>query len=96
MFFQSDIASERPGVFDVLVEGMTRIGAWGAPKTSRQIAVWQLALPTVVFRLSHYVVNSIAQFSLSSAMHLEQQDLRVSLDQPLILILSLSTHFLLP
>ncbi|KAK3773005.1 hypothetical protein RRG08_036338 [Elysia crispata] len=73
---QSDIASERPGVFDVLMEGMTRIGAWGAPKTSRQIAVWQLALPTVVFRLSHYVVNSIAQFSLSSAMHLEQQDLR--------------------
>ncbi|RUS77846.1 hypothetical protein EGW08_014398, partial [Elysia chlorotica] len=73
---QSDIASERPGVFDVLMEGMTRIGAWGAPKTSRQIAVWQLALPTVIFRLSHYIVNSIAQFSLSSAMHLEHQDLQ--------------------
>ncbi|GFN80653.1 solute carrier family 25 member 46-like [Plakobranchus ocellatus] len=73
---QSDIASERPGVFDVLVEGMTRIGAWGAPKSPRQLSVWQLALPTVIFRLSHYVVNSIAQFSLSSAMHQEQQDLQ--------------------
>ncbi|XP_059157100.1 mitochondrial outer membrane protein SLC25A46-like [Physella acuta] len=73
---QSDIASEKPGVFDVLVEAAARVGAWGAPKTSRQVAVWHLALPTMVFRLSHYIVNSIAQFTVTSAMHLEQQEMR--------------------
>lgn len=76
---QSDIASERPGVFDILVEGAARVTAWGVPQTSRQIAVWHLALPTVVFRLSHYIINSIAQFTVTSAMHLEQQEI---MEQP--------------
>uniref|UniRef100_A0A2C9M558 Uncharacterized protein n=1 Tax=Biomphalaria glabrata TaxID=6526 RepID=A0A2C9M558_BIOGL len=74
---QSDIASERPGVFDILLEAASRIHTWGAPPTSRQIALWHLALPTVIFRLSHYIVNSIAQFTVTSAMHLEQQEIRV-------------------
>ncbi|KAK0057675.1 solute carrier family 25 member 46 [Biomphalaria pfeifferi] len=73
---QSDIASERPGVFDILLEAASRIHTWGAPPTSRQIALWHLALPTVIFRLSHYIVNSIAQFTVTSAMHLEQQEIR--------------------
>ncbi|XP_005096971.1 solute carrier family 25 member 46 [Aplysia californica] len=76
---QSDIASERPGVFDVLFEGVARIGSWGVPRTSRQLPIWQLALPTVVLRLSHYVVSSIAQFTVTSTMQLEQQEMR---DQP--------------
>ncbi|CAG5132864.1 unnamed protein product [Candidula unifasciata] len=73
---QSEIASERPGVLDVLFEGVARIGMWGTPHAARQIPVWQLALPTVIFRLSHYIVNSIAQFTVTSAMHLEQQEMR--------------------
>uniref|UniRef100_A0A0B7B7T2 Solute carrier family 25 member 46 n=1 Tax=Arion vulgaris TaxID=1028688 RepID=A0A0B7B7T2_9EUPU len=73
---QSDIASERPGVLDVLFEGVTRIGMWGNLHSARQIQLWQLALPTVIFRLSHYIVSSIAQFTVSSAMHLEQQEIR--------------------
>ncbi|KAH9488844.1 hypothetical protein Btru_058673 [Bulinus truncatus] len=73
---QSDIASERPGVFDILLEAASRVRTWGTPQTSRQISVWHLALPTVLFRLSHYIVNSIAQFTVTSAMHLEQQEIR--------------------
>ncbi|CAL1534585.1 unnamed protein product [Lymnaea stagnalis] len=75
---QSDIASERPGVFDILVEAAARVSAWGVPQTSRQIPVWHLALPTIIFRLSHYIINSIAQFTVTSAMHLEQQEIMVS------------------
>ncbi|BFZ01765.1 hypothetical protein BsWGS_04804 [Bradybaena similaris] len=73
---QSEIASERPGVLDVLFEGASRIGIWGTPLAARQIPAWQLTLPTVIFRLSHYIVNSIAQFTVTSAMHLEQQEMR--------------------
>jgi len=29
---QSDIASEKPGIFDVFKEGATRLVSWGSPK----------------------------------------------------------------
>lgn len=73
---QSDIVNEKPGVLDTIFEGALRISTLGAPRIARQIPLWQLILPTVVFRLSHYVVSSIAHFTVVSSMHLEQQEAR--------------------
>jgi len=73
---QSDIASERPGVFDIILEGLARLGQWGHPSTSRQLPVWWLAPPTVLLKLSHYVISSIAAFTITSSMQLEQQEMR--------------------
>ncbi|CAG5130979.1 unnamed protein product, partial [Candidula unifasciata] len=73
---QSDIVNEKPGVLDTIFEGALRISTLGAPRIARQIPLWQLIFPTVVFRLSHYIVSSLAHFTVISSMHLEQQEAR--------------------
>ncbi|BFY98819.1 hypothetical protein BsWGS_01860 [Bradybaena similaris] len=73
---QSDIVNEKPGVLDTIFEGALRISTLGAPRIARQIPLWQLIFPTVLFRLSHYIVSSIAHFTVISSIHLEQQEAR--------------------
>ncbi|XP_037069270.1 solute carrier family 25 member 46-like, partial [Pollicipes pollicipes] len=56
---QSEVASERPGVLDVLTEGACRAVAGLTPHgAGRLLPVWTLALPAAVFGLLHYVLSS--------------------------------------
>ncbi|XP_064608694.1 mitochondrial outer membrane protein SLC25A46-like [Liolophura sinensis] len=71
---QSDIASERPGVFDCLKEGVTRVMGWGLPQSTRLLPVYKLILPVLGYKLSHYVISSIAQYTVMSAVKVEQRE----------------------
>lgn len=52
---QSDIASEKPGVFDVFREGACRILAWSAPQRGRMLPIWALVGPSVSLSLTKYI-----------------------------------------
>lgn len=52
---QSDIASEKPGIFDVFREGFCRLLAWSAPQKGRMIPVWALVAPSLTLGLSKYI-----------------------------------------
>ena len=41
---QSDIASEKPGIFDVFQEGISRFLSWSAPQTGEWIELFIRAL----------------------------------------------------
>ncbi|CAH1796072.1 unnamed protein product, partial [Owenia fusiformis] len=62
---QSEIASERPGVFDCIKEGFGRLlGSWSTPQSTRLLPVWKLVVPTVCYGLMHYAITSIAQYTV--------------------------------
>ncbi|XP_022095979.1 solute carrier family 25 member 46-like isoform X2 [Acanthaster planci] len=65
---QSDIASERPGVFDCIKEGLYRLLGWGVPQTSNLLPMYTLLLPTVLHSLLKYILSSIVQFVLLQVM----------------------------
>lgn len=52
---QSDIASEKPGVFDVFREGACRVLSWSAPQRGRMLPMWALLAPAVGMGLSKYI-----------------------------------------
>lgn len=52
---QSDIASEKPGVFDVFREGCIRLIAFHVPQKGRMIPIWALIGPSVALGISKYV-----------------------------------------
>lgn len=52
---QSDIASEKPGIFDVFREGACRILSWSAPQKGRMLPIWALMGPCVSLGLSKYI-----------------------------------------
>ena len=58
---QSEIASERPGVFDIFKEGLSRIVSWSGPQSGRMLPVWVLIPPTVTYNIAHYVTYMIAK-----------------------------------
>lgn len=59
--FQSDIASEKPGVLDCLKEGVCRLFKWGTPHSSRLLPIWQLIIPTALYGVSVYIISSLVQ-----------------------------------
>lgn len=52
---QSDIASEKPGIFDVFREGCIRLLAFHVPKKGRMIPIWALLGPSVAVGISKYI-----------------------------------------
>lgn len=59
---QSDIACEKPGVFDIFKEGLARL----VPYTRRLIPIWLLVPPTIVYGVAHYIIANVAtQISLN-------------------------------
>lgn len=58
---QSDIASERPGMFDVVKEGLRRITRLGTPQTTRLLPIYLLVLPTALHSLLHYIITQLVQ-----------------------------------
>ncbi len=53
---QSDIASEKPGIFDIFKEGLLRLGPQHG---SRTLPMWQLIPPTVAHGIAHYIIYTI-------------------------------------
>jgi len=68
---QSEIASEIPGVLDCLQDGIARLVGSTSP-TTRLLPVWRIAWPVVVYGLAHYVISSVAQYTVKLSV---QQDL---------------------
>lgn len=54
---QSDIASEKPGIFDVFREGGNRLLAFHTPQKGRMIPIWALIGPSVAVGISKYIVG---------------------------------------
>lgn len=52
---QSDIASEKPGIFDVFREGGKRLVSWSAPQKGRMLPIWALLGPSVSLGITKYV-----------------------------------------
>lgn len=73
------MSSERPGVFNCLTEGMTRLMGLGMPNTTRLFPIWKLLLPTGLVGLSRYIIIQMARYTVISTIHLEQQENRVSI-----------------
>lgn len=73
---QSDIASEKPGIFDVFKEGICRLVSWGSPQKGRMLPVWKLVIPTVMYGFLKHVFAQIIQSLVSGMMHLNQRQAR--------------------
>ena len=56
---QSDIASEKPGIFDFLKEGLLRLGPQSLG--SRTLPMWQLIPPSVIHSMLHYIISTIVR-----------------------------------
>lgn len=52
---QSDIASEKPGIFDVFREGGTRLLSFHNPQKGRMLPIWALIGPSIGLGLSKYI-----------------------------------------
>lgn len=65
---QSDIASEKPGIFDVFREGVCRLISWSAPRKGRMLPVLTLVVPTVVFGLLKYLFSIMVRGTVSHIM----------------------------
>lgn len=70
---QSSIASEKPGIFDCVMEGCSRLIGRGSYH-SRVISVWYLILPTVMFRMSQYFIQTITHFTVTTIIKREKQE----------------------
>ncbi|XP_055374819.1 mitochondrial outer membrane protein SLC25A46 isoform X2 [Condylostylus longicornis] len=56
---QSDIASEKPGMFDVFREGAARLASWSVPQRGRMLPCWALVGPTVGLGITKYLFGLI-------------------------------------
>lgn len=68
---QSEIASEKPGVFDCIVEGLSRLASFNPSIPSRLIPIWKLLLPTMILEVARYVITSLAMYRVSATMRAE-------------------------
>lgn len=66
---QSDIASEKPGIFDVFREGICRLVSWSAPQKGRMLPVLTLVVPTVMFGLLRYLFSIMVRGVAYQVMH---------------------------
>lgn len=70
---QSDIASEKPGVFDVFKDGMCRLVSWGSPQKGRMLPVWALIVPTVLYGVLKYILSVVIRNVVSQSIHLRNR-----------------------
>ncbi|KAG6448950.1 hypothetical protein O3G_MSEX005778 [Manduca sexta] len=54
---QSDIASDKPALFDVFREGFVRLLEWGTPSRGRMLPIWAIVFPTVALGISKYIAH---------------------------------------
>ncbi|CAG9808379.1 unnamed protein product [Chironomus riparius] len=74
---QSDIASEKPGIFDVFREGTARWLAWSVPAKGRMLPVWALLPSGICVGLTKYlfsvIVKGISTRILSKHYHKKEE-----------------------
>ncbi|XP_046631541.1 solute carrier family 25 member 46-like isoform X1 [Daphnia pulicaria] len=74
---QSDIASEKPGIFDVFQEGIYRFLSWSAPQTGRLLPIWIILCPAVLCGTVHYIVSvlsaGLTRWGMTSAKKSKQR-----------------------
>ncbi|KAH8373264.1 hypothetical protein KR009_010237, partial [Drosophila setifemur] len=56
---QSDIASEKPGLFDVFREGSLRLFYWSSPQKGRMLPAWAMIGPSVSLGITKYLFNLV-------------------------------------
>ncbi|KAK7071696.1 hypothetical protein SK128_026186 [Halocaridina rubra] len=72
---QSEIASEKPGVFDVFKEGLMRLLSFTQPQTGRMLPVWLLILPTVSHGILQYLIgNAVSTITSQALRRYHRQD----------------------
>ncbi|XP_063627098.1 mitochondrial outer membrane protein SLC25A46-like [Cydia splendana] len=54
---QSDIASDKPALLDVIREGFLRILEWGTPSRGRMLPIWAIVGPTAAFGVTKYLAH---------------------------------------
>ncbi|CAD5115464.1 DgyrCDS4436 [Dimorphilus gyrociliatus] len=69
---QSDVASETPGVLDVLRDGIYRVIGYNT--TNRLLPFWKLVLPCVTFGVLHYSLSSIVQHTVLMSIKHDRQE----------------------
>ncbi|XP_063215619.1 mitochondrial outer membrane protein SLC25A46-like isoform X2 [Bacillus rossius redtenbacheri] len=67
---QSDIASEKPGIFDVFREGIYRLISWSSPQKGRMLPIWTLLVPTIIHGILKYLLALLAKGVTSRILHL--------------------------
>ncbi|KAG8292213.1 hypothetical protein J6590_044704, partial [Homalodisca vitripennis] len=72
---QSDIASEKPGIFDVFREGMCRLFSWSGTQRGRMLPILALVVPTVGYGVAKYAFSKILRSTIAGTLHLS---LRIS------------------
>lgn len=58
---QSEIACDRPGMFDVFKEGLARVVSFTGPQSGRLLPIWVLVPTTVLHGMAHYILYTIAK-----------------------------------
>ncbi|KAH8367351.1 hypothetical protein KR200_011587, partial [Drosophila serrata] len=76
---QSDIASEKTGLFDVFREGSLRLFLWRFPKSGRMLPAWALIGPSVTFGITKYLFNLVIHGVSSRIM---RRRMTLALDVP--------------
>lgn len=72
---QSDVASEKPGIFDIFREGTIRLLHWGAPSKARMVPIWALILPTVALGLGKYLFSLAVKETSSAILQVKQRNM---------------------
>ncbi|XP_077516117.1 mitochondrial outer membrane protein SLC25A46-like [Amblyomma americanum] len=60
---QCEAASERPGLFDCLREGLMRLLPRGGPRRGRLLPLWRLLGPSVAHGLAHHLLASLVRWA---------------------------------
>lgn len=93
--FQSDVSSERPGVFNCVTEGVTRLMGMGSTQFTKLIPIWRLLLPTGLVGLSRYIIMQMARYTVITTIQQEEQEKRVSMLLSYVIVLNFIVIFVI-
>ncbi|KAL4717230.1 hypothetical protein ACJJTC_017117 [Scirpophaga incertulas] len=71
---QSDIASDKPALFDVFREGFVRILEWGTPSRGRMLPIWAIVLPTAALGVSKYLTHLLIKCMTINVLRFQQRN----------------------
>lgn len=74
LILQSEIASERPGIFDFLREGLNRLLAG---TSNRLIPLWRIVPLMLFYGIAHYSIMSLADYTVMLSIRTEIMEAKV-------------------
>ena len=75
---QSDIASEKPGMFDVIREGTMRLFNLSGNAKGRMLPIWILVLPTITFGVTRYLFSLLVKAGTFRILQVKQKEIKSS------------------